>query len=857
MEVSHKDDHITHAVITANETIGCKITENSAFFHMLSSTLYSNQKEAVVREVVCNAWDAHIEAGVDLPIEITLTDEKLTVKDHGKGIPKDRIGQIYGTYGESTKKHDGNQTGGFGLGSKAPWAYTEHFNVTSAHDGVKTIYNLNRSSADADGRPGITPIVSIPTTETGLTVEVNVIKEDLREFINTVQHIVINGGIKAIVNGRLLESIEYPQEGEFTLTNKLVNTHGRILLKYGNVIYPITINHPSIKSAAYQLEGLVNQLPQGWKLILLAPPHSISVTPSRESLSMQDHTIKTLQTLIAKAYGELNQPQAIQEYTGIALNKLVTHAANRGEWQTMKLNGSYPPSVPVNDIPLLLSPSKNTTEDFAVLRLMSNYPRDYSFYAQDFQNRFNILKQHGAYTNKGSLRSLEKLMPRIWRELDNRARSPNKALLPWFIRHVSGPVVRRLVRAGEKNIRIFRPPNSRYIAYEGALTIDGKVCYPSQIPKVIPLNDVARISLIDALSYVDPWVVLTHSKASVIAETTSDFSQPQSPLIVVVPRSRNKIEIVRKALSDLPFKVIDRLEIPEVIKREPKKTIPGAPTVSTPKLLVNLRKGKIYPPLFAALDLSDQGRKRRLVALPRLQTIVDGITDPTCYLQLSSKEFEEFTRARKFYGNHVTYEDILYYGQKCAVVTSDSRAQTLKDQGLLTFSEYVNKQVIEEAKSKKAFKEAYINSLWFITHTLKTITTEPTPLIDPHMRVYITRLLTSNRLVREVAGIKECADPKLMYLVYRVFLMKDCTLLPDSATGLIYAAFAKEIAKWTLPKSVDNFLKGVSSSPTSRVLLEAIASLPDKEDELTAYPLSPKGDSLLVSFLKTAIKAKE
>ena len=711
MEVSHKDDHITHAVITANETIGCKITENSAFFHMLSSTLYSNQKEAVVREVVCNAWDAHIEAGVDLPIEITLTKEKLTVKDHGKGIPKDRIGQIYGTYGESTKKHDGNQTGGFGLGSKAPWAYTEHFNVTSANDGVKTIYNLNRSSADANGRPGITPIVSIPTTETGLTVEVNIFTNDHYEFFNTIQRIVINGGIKATLNGELLESVEYPQDGAFTLTNKLVTTQGRILLKYGNVVYPISLTHPSIKTAAYQLEGLVNQLPQAWKLVLLAPPHSISVTPSRESLSMQDHTIKSLQALIAKAYEEFNQHRAIQEHSKIAINKLMKHAVDRGEWHTLKLNGTFPPPVPVDNIPLLLSPAKNTTEDYAVLRLINHYPRDFEFYSQDFQNRFNILKQHGAYKNTGSLRSLEKLMPKVWRGIDNRVRAPNKALLPWFIRHVSGPVVRRLARTGEKNIRIFRPTNARYITYTGPHTIDGKVCYPGKLPNVIPLNDITSISLVDALSYVDPWVVLTHSKAGLITESTSAFSQPQSPLIVVVPRSRNKIEAVRKALNDLPFKVIDRLEIPEVIKREPKKTIPGAPTVSTPKLLVNLRKGKIYPPLFAALDLSDHGRKRQVVALPRLQLVVDGITDPTCYIQIPTKDLSVFINTQKFDGNRVTYEDILYYGQKCAVVTTDSRAQALKDQGLLTFPEYVNKQVIEEAKSKKAFKGKKVSHL--------------------------------------------------------------------------------------------------------------------------------------------------
>lgn len=62
MQVTHTDDHITHAVIGGGQTIDFGISNNAEFFHILSSTLYTNQELAVVREVLCNAWDAHIEA---------------------------------------------------------------------------------------------------------------------------------------------------------------------------------------------------------------------------------------------------------------------------------------------------------------------------------------------------------------------------------------------------------------------------------------------------------------------------------------------------------------------------------------------------------------------------------------------------------------------------------------------------------------------------------------------------------------------------------------------------------------------------------------------------------------------------
>ena len=173
MLVAHQDDHITHAVIGGKQQINFGISDDPAFFQILSSALYKDPMLAMVRETICNAWDAHIDSGrTDRPISVTLDDDYLIIRDYGNGIPDALIGPIYAIYGASTKKNDGRQTGGFGLGCKSPFAYTDHFEVTSHHAGVRTIYNMSKSSAAVQGKPSIVPIASFPTTESGITVKI-------------------------------------------------------------------------------------------------------------------------------------------------------------------------------------------------------------------------------------------------------------------------------------------------------------------------------------------------------------------------------------------------------------------------------------------------------------------------------------------------------------------------------------------------------------------------------------------------------------------------------------------------------------------------------------------------------------
>lgn len=361
MQVTSTNEFITHAVISGTAQIDMGISNSAEFFQILSSTLYSDQLLAVVRETTCNAWDAHVESGrTDKPIQITVDSSKVVIRDFGHGIHHDNMGPIYGIYGASTKKNDGLQTGGFGLGCKAPFAYTDHFQVISNHAGTKTIYSMSKSSAQVGGKPAIIPITSFPTNETGLEVSINIKREDMSRFLKLFQLIIRNGEMNAEINGEPVETTPYSKalNGFVILPRSPMHeekTGDSICIRYGNVIYPLA---PHADLVDYRtLVIILKELPEinyynsNNTLVLLAPPHSISVTPSREALSMQKHTVNTVNKLIQNFIKYINQKD--EHLENILLKESITKATpqelltfnsrlnqysfNIAEWQACKI----------------------------------------------------------------------------------------------------------------------------------------------------------------------------------------------------------------------------------------------------------------------------------------------------------------------------------------------------------------------------------------------------------------------------------------------------------------------------------------------------------------------------------------
>ena len=324
MRVAHRDDYDTHAVIGGQNVQEFGIAQTAEFFTVLSNTLYSNKPLAVIREVLCNAWDAQIVAGrTDRPVIVKIDEDKLSIRDFGHGIPHDLIHNIYCVYGNSTKENDGNQTGGFGLGSKSPFAYSDHFTVVNHHDGLKQVHAISRGSTMTQGKPDRRVMVSVPTTETGVEVIIPVkSREDMRNFIEITKDIAAFGEMNVLVNGDHVEvvPISTAENNMFLTTRKPRGSHSVINIRYGNVIYPVQPDAEYIGQWK-RLKDILDDIPSrnryqndnDFCLILQAPPNSISVTPSRESLSNTETTIKTLRGLFNQIIDHMQTGSAMFE----------------------------------------------------------------------------------------------------------------------------------------------------------------------------------------------------------------------------------------------------------------------------------------------------------------------------------------------------------------------------------------------------------------------------------------------------------------------------------------------------------------------------------------------------------------
>lgn len=316
MQVSQVIEQEEFAVIGGGEARAFQIGNSAQAFKILSDSLYSNKQRAVVREVLCNAVDAHIEAGIpERPVEIGLSDCELTIQDFGPGIPDDRMVEIYATYFGSTKQHDNALTGGFGLGSKSPFAYTEHFTVTSCHAGVRRIYALMISDDDTDGAPAVKLMANAPCGDAhGLTVSLPIKSEDEWQFRNEIKAVVRDGGMIVNLNGKRLPTRDYTELRKHGIGLFANGEYGVIQILYGNVLYPLTPNDSINK----HLRVLENWRVSGHDLIVAATPSSVSVTPSRESLSYNPRTIASIQCLLRRALHLLNANKRKMERAAVA-----------------------------------------------------------------------------------------------------------------------------------------------------------------------------------------------------------------------------------------------------------------------------------------------------------------------------------------------------------------------------------------------------------------------------------------------------------------------------------------------------------------------------------------------------------
>lgn len=304
MEVSQMSDSVTHAVLGKQASVEMGVSDSAALMHIFSTTLYTYPKLATVREIICNGWDGHITGGcTDIPLQITITDENIVIRDFGPGIPHEKIGPIYGVFGNSTKREDGTVTGGFGLGSKAPFSYTDNFEVVSNNNGIKSVYRVSKSSMEKGGKPSIDTMVQIPTEETGIRVTIPLkSRMDRGTFEKHINEVLVLGEIRAVINSRPSEVHVLPMSESptgYVISSFSGTLTSMINLRYGNVVYPI----PRMDHYGEMWDQVRINMSKLWNeanITFMAEPNTISIAPSREALIFTDGTVDSIKQLLSK-----------------------------------------------------------------------------------------------------------------------------------------------------------------------------------------------------------------------------------------------------------------------------------------------------------------------------------------------------------------------------------------------------------------------------------------------------------------------------------------------------------------------------------------------------------------------------
>jgi len=274
-------------------------------FQILSSGIYERKREAIVRELSCNAFDSHVMAGkADVPFRVHLPtglDTKFVVEDFGVGLSEEEVYSVYTTYFESTKTESNEVIGALGLGSKTPFSYTDSFTITARKAGIECVFT---ASIGQSGVPEVVKLYQRPWLgENGVTVSVEVAPADVMDFRDCAEKVFGWFEVKPTLNKELNYDVT-----ESVLEN--VNTYGYHLepkntwrnidckVIMGNVAYSLDLSTITSKTDD-DLNSFIGHLESmRADFFFRVPIGDADVAASRETLSLDDRTKENLQNYV-------------------------------------------------------------------------------------------------------------------------------------------------------------------------------------------------------------------------------------------------------------------------------------------------------------------------------------------------------------------------------------------------------------------------------------------------------------------------------------------------------------------------------------------------------------------------------
>lgn len=272
---------------------------NAMLFHSTINGIYSDKILAPMRELATNARDGHAVAGnLDVPFEVHLPSifkPFFSVRDFGCSMTDDEIMDIYCTMFGSSKRDSNEAVGMIGLGSKAPFAYTDQFSVKCwLNNELRTyVCVLNNS-----GTPEISHVSTVPTSEPqGLEVSFAVQQKDVSEFNSKAKSVFFGFHPKPVLTNSnfQLENVEpIYKKNSVEIFRSEDFFGGSPYVRQGCVLYPIDFRALGMPS-------------MNLSCIIDVPIGSVSVSTSRESLGYDGPTVTYLKNSLVNLQSLLTQ----------------------------------------------------------------------------------------------------------------------------------------------------------------------------------------------------------------------------------------------------------------------------------------------------------------------------------------------------------------------------------------------------------------------------------------------------------------------------------------------------------------------------------------------------------------------
>jgi hypothetical protein len=281
------------------------IQDTGMIFDILRNKMYSNPILAICREVSCNARDAHREVGTpEVPVHIHLPNNLepyYKIKDFGPGISPDRMTNIFIKYTASTKRDTNVQTGGFGLGAKTPFSYSDTFSIVTNYNGIQYNYGC---SIDETKVGKLMLFSSTPTKEpNGTEIQIPVLPKNFTEFATWTEQACRHWAVKPIIKGGTItwqENKKILEGDKWAITaSQDWQRHARMIID--GIEYPLELD--SLKKYA---DAKLIDAAKG-HFIMYFGVGELSLSASREQIYLDEKTQKVIRGRLDAILAEIKK----------------------------------------------------------------------------------------------------------------------------------------------------------------------------------------------------------------------------------------------------------------------------------------------------------------------------------------------------------------------------------------------------------------------------------------------------------------------------------------------------------------------------------------------------------------------